>query len=302
MAVITTGAHPKALWPGVYAWWGTEYKKIPTQWSQVFDKKDSDLAYEEMVEATGFGLAPIKSEGGAISYDTHQQGPTTRFTHVTYGLGYIVTREEMEDNKYDKLSRSRASALAFSMAQSKEVVHANIFNRAFTSTYAGGDGKELVATDHPTVSGTQSNELSPAADLSEAALETMLIQIGNAKNTRGLKIALKAQKLIVPIELEFEATRILNSTLRAGTANNDINAMRSMGMLPGGVFAWNYLTQGDDFFIKTNCPSGLVSFEKRAIEFKKDNDFDTENAKAKSTERYIPGWADWRSVYGSTGV
>lgn len=302
MAVITTGAHPKALWPGVHAWWGTAYKKIPTQWSQVFDSRDSDLAYEEMVEATGFGLAPIKTEGGAISYDTHTQGPTTRFTHVTYGLGYIVTREELEDNKYEKLSKARASALAFSMSQSKEVVHANIFNRAFNSSYTGGDGKELCATDHPTSSGTQSNELSPAADLSEAALETMLIQIGNAKNTRGLRIALKGEKLIVSIDNEFEAHRILNSQLRSGTANNDVNAIRSMGLLPGGVFAWTYLTTTDDFFIKTNCPDGIVSFQKRAIEFKKDNDFDTENAKAKSTERYIPGWADWRSVFGSVGV
>lgn len=302
MAVISTGNHPKALWPGIHAWWGLSYKKHPKQFTQVFDVRDSDLAYEEMVEATGFGLAPVKTEGGAISYDTHSQGPTTRFTHVVYGLGYIVTREEREDNKYEKLSKSRSAALAFSMAQSKEIVHANIVNRAFDSNFVGGDGVELVSTAHPTVSGLQSNELSPAADLSEAALETMLIQIGNAKNARGLRIALKGEKLIVPIELQFEAERILNSVLRSGTANNDTNAIRSMGLLPQGCFGWNYLTTGDDFFIKTNCPDGLVSFQKRAVEFVKDNDFDTENAKAKSTERYIPGWADWRSMFGSPGV
>lgn len=302
MSVISRGNHPKALWPGIHAWFGLSYDKYPAQWKGVFDSENSTMAYEEDVESTGFGYAQLKAEGSAISYDSHNQGPTTRYTHVTYGLGYIVTREELEDNKYEKVSRARSRALAFSMKETKEVVMANIFNRAFTSSYTGGDGKEMIATDHPTVAGSQSNELSPAADLSEAALETMLIQIGDATNSRGLKIKLTGRKLIVPPALQFEAERILNSNLRPGTANNDVNAIRSMGMLPDGCMVWNYLTDTDAFFIKTNCPDGLNHFQRRALEFKQDNDFDTENAKAKSTERYSGGWSDWRAVYGSTGV
>ncbi len=302
MAVISTGNHPKALWPGVKAWYGIGYDEIPAQWSQVFSKESSDKSYEEMVEATSFGLAPVKSEGSAISYDSHVQQSTTRFTNVTYGLGYIVTREEIEDNKYEKLSKARAKALGYSMRQTKEVVHGNIFNRAFTSAYAGGDGKEMCATDHPTVNGTQSNELNPAADFSEAALETLLIQIRNARNSRGLRINLTGQKLLVPAELQFDAARVVNSVLRPGTANNDINAQKYMGMLPDGVMTWVYLDQGDDFFILTDCPDGIMSFQRRGMEFDKDNDFDTENAKAKATERYVAGWADWRKVYGCVGV
>lgn len=302
MAVITSGNHPKALWPGVKAWYGIGYNEIPTQWSKVFAKETSDKSYEEMVEATSFGLAPVKSEGAAISYDSHTQQSTTRFTNVTYGLGFIVTREEIEDNKYEKLGKARAKALGYSMRQTKEVVAANVFNRAFNSSYTGGDGKELCATDHPTVNGTQSNELNPAADLSEAAIESLLIQIRNAKNSRGLRINLTGRQLLVPPDLEFEATRIVNSVLRSGTANNDVNAMKSMGMLPDGVMCWVYLDQTDDWFIKTDCPDGVVLFQRRAMEFGKDNDFDTENAKAKATERYSVGWADWRAVYGSVGV
>jgi hypothetical protein len=302
MSVIISGNHPKALWPGIRQWWGIQYNKLPKQWSQVYDQDTSDKQYEEDVESTGFGLAQVKAEGQSISYDTYSQGPTTKYTHVTYGLGWIVTREGIEDNKYDQLARARTTGLAFSMGQTKEIVGANIFNRAFNSGFAGGDGKEMIATDHPTVSGVQSNELSPAADFSEAALETMLIQIGNARNARGLRIALKAQKLIIPIALEFEAERVLGSVQRAGTANNDVNAMRAMGKFPQGTFAWNYLTDEDAFFIKTNAPNGLNQLQRRAIEFKNDNDFDTENAKAKSTERYVFGWSDWRSVYGTTGI
>ena len=302
MAVITRGNHPKALWPGIREWFGVSYKELPAQWRQVFSNMTSDQAYEEDVETTGFGYAQQKPEGSAISYDSHNQGPTTRYTHTTWGLGYIVTREEIEDNKYEKVSRARARSLAFSMRQTKEVNLANIFNRAFTSAYAGGDGKEMVATDHPSLSGSQSNELSPAADLSEAALEAMMIQINTATNSRGMRIKLTPRKLIVPPQLTFEAERLVATQLRPGTANNDINAMRNMGMLPDGVFVWNYLTDEDAFFIKTDCPDGLNHFQRRALEFKKDNDFDTENAKAKSTERYSAGWSDWRAVYGSTGV
>lgn len=300
--IITTGAHPKALWPGVHSWFGLKYKEKPLQCDAVFDTQSSSKKYEEVVESTSFGLAPVKSEGGSISYDTHSQGPTTRYTNVVYGLGYIVTREEMEDNQYLELSKSRARSLAFSMRTTKETVASNVFNRAFNSSFAGGDGKEMIATDHPTLDGLQSNELSPAADLSEAALEAMLIQISNARNSRGLRINIKGEKLIIPVEYQFEAHRILNSVLRVGTANNDVNAMRSMGMLPGGVVTWNYLTDTDAFFIKTDAPEGLKHFQRRKMEFRKDNDFDTENAKAKATERYSFGHDEWRSIYGSEGA
>ena len=301
--VITRGNFPKLLWPGLNKVWGTAYNQYPAQWSQVFDdSKASNMAYEEDVEATGFGLASIKTEGGSISYDSHSQGPTTRYTHVTYALGFQCTREEEEDNKYEKVAKGRTRMLAFSMRQTKEIVLANIFNRAFNSSYTGGDGKEMVATDHPIVAGTQSNELSPAADLSEAALESMLIQIGDATNSRGLKIRLQGRKLIVPNALQFEAERILNSNLRPGTANNDVNAMRSMGKLPDGVFVWNYLTDTDAFFIKTDSPDSVKHFTRRAVEFKQDNDFDTENHKYKSTERYSAGWSDFRGIFGSEGV
>lgn len=302
MAVIISGAHPKSLWPGVKEWFGLGYNEIPVQWSQVFSKDTSDQSYEEMVEATGFGLAPVKAEGESIRYDSHAQQQIQRFINVTYGLGYIVTEEEIDDNKYEKLSKGRAKALGYSMRQTKEVVHANIFNRAFSGSYVYGDGVAMCSTAHPTTSGNQSNSLSPAADLSEAALETMLIQISNAKNNRGLRIGLTGRKLVVPPELQFDANRIVNSNLRAGTANNDLNAMKNMGMLPDGVFVWQYLDQGDDFFIKTDCPMGVISFQRKPLSFAKDNDFDTSNAKAKATERYVPGLGDFRAIYGCTGV
>lgn len=302
MAVITTGNHPKALWPGVKAWFGASYNEIPLQHTEVFSVDTSDKAYEEDVEMTGFGLAPVKSEGGSISYDSHTQGPTTRYTNVVYGLGYIVTEEEIEDNKYEKVSKARARALARSMRQTKEIVGSNVFNRAFTAAYAGGDGQELIANAHPTVNGTQSNYLATPADLSEASLEDMFIMIMNATDTRGLRIRLMPRKLIVPSNLAFEAERIVKSNLQNDTANNAINAIKSKGLLPEGVMVWQYLTDTDAWFVKTDAPDGLKLYNRRALSFDKDNDFDTSNAKAKATERYVFGWSDWRSVYGSEGA
>lgn len=301
MAVISTGNHPKALWPGVAAWWGLSYKKHPMEWSMIFDEKTSDKAYEEDVEATGFGLAPVKAEGSAVSYTSHTQGATTRYTNVAYALGFIVTKEEMDDNQYEKLAKSRTESLAFSMRTTKEIVHANVFNRAFTAAYAGGDGQEMISADHPVIGGTQSNYLATPADLSEASLEDVLIMINTAKNSTGLQIALTGQKLIVPPQLAFEAERIVASTLRPATADNDVNAMKSMGMLPGGVVVNHYLTDADAWFVKTDAPNGLTHYKRKAVEFSRDSDFDTENAKAKAYERYSAGWTDWRSVYGSEG-
>lgn len=300
--VITTGNHPKALWPGMRAFWGRQYSEHPVEWKQVFEDNTSEKNYEEDTEVTGFGLATTKDQGAAVSYDSESQGPTKRYTHVTYGLGYIVTREELEDNLYEVVSKRRIKALAFSVRQTEEIIAANILNRAFNSSYTGADAKELCATDHGTVSGSQSNELATPADLSEASIEDLCIQIMNATNSRGLRIALMPKKLIVSPSEAFNAERIMKSQLQSGTANNDINAIRAMGAIPGGVVVNHYLTNLDDFFIQTNAPNGLMRFTRRSTEFRQDNDFDTENAKAKSTLRFSVGWTDWRGIYGSAGA
>lgn len=299
---ITTGNHPKSLWPGVKAFFGKTYREKPTVYSMVFDSMTSDKAYEEVVEETGFGLAPQKAEGASVSYDTDAQGYTTRFTNVTYGLGAVVTREAIEDNQYENVASRKASKLARSMRQTKENVHANVLNRAFTAAFAGGDGVELLATNHPSLVGNQQNELTVAADLSEASLEDVLTLIRLATDSRGLRIQLEGQKLIVPPQLAFEATRILSSTNQSGTANNDINAMKALGLLPGGVVVSDFLTDTDAFFVKTDAPEGLMTFQRRALALTQDNDFDTENARMKATERYVAGWGDWRGLFGSPGV
>lgn len=303
MAVITTGNHPKALWPGIEKWFGMKYNEYPAQWSKVFKKSSSDKKYEENVESTGFGLLPQKSEGGSISYDSHQQGPTSRYTHITYGMGYIVTAEEISDNQYTEVSMNRSESLAFSARQTKEIVAANVFNRGFTAAYAGGDGQELFSANHPSLAGDQSNILSAGADLSEASIESLAIQVSNAKNSRGLQIALKPQMLIVSPNDQFEAYRIVNSVLQSGTPNNDINAIRAMSLFPKGVFVWQYLTDDlDAFYITTDAPTGLRMFQRWEGKFTKDNDFDTDNAKAKYIDRYSFGWSDWRAAYASQGA
>lgn len=302
MAVITTGSHPKSLWPGVKKFFGTTYAEKPMVCEMVFDEYTSDKAYEEYVEETGFGLAPIKPEGSGVSYDTDAQGYVRRMTNVTYALGAKITREAIEDNQYEDVATKKAAKLARSMRQTKENVFANILNRGFNSSYTGGDGKELLAADHPTLSGSQSNELAVAADLSEASLEDILTLIRGFKDSRGLRIQGKGMLLIVPPELEFEATRIVSSVNQSGTANNDINAMRELGMLPQGVAVWDYLTDADAFFVKTDIPEGMIRQERRAIELEQDNDFDTKNACMMASERYSAGWADWRGIAGSPGA
>lgn len=301
MGVITRSAHPSALWPGVKAWFGNNYNTLPAEWSQIFSKETSDKAYEEVVEATGFGLAPVKGEGASLAYDTDGEGYKARFTHVVYGLGYIVTREELEDNKYKEVSNRRSRALAFSMRTTAEIVHANILNRAFSGSYTGGDGVALCSSAHPTRSGNQSNLLA-AADLSEAALEDGLKAVMQAKNNRGLNIAVRAEQLIIPTAESFNAERILKSALRSGSANNDVNAVRSMGLLPKGAVVNHYLTDADAWFIQTDVPEGMLSYWRREVALEKDSDFDTENAKAKATMRFAAGWGDWRAIYGSAGA
>jgi hypothetical protein len=301
MATINTGSHPASLWPGVKSFFGKIYDEKPLIAGMVFDEVSSDKSEEKYVEETGFGLASVKSEGGPIAYDTDQQGYTQTLTNVTYSLGGKVTMEAIMDNKYEPVAMRKAKKLARSMRQTKENVFANILNNGFTSA-TGGDGKELLATDHPTLDGTQSNELSVAADMSEASIEDMLTQIRGAKDSRGLRIQLKGRKLIVPPELEFEATRILSSTNQSGTANNDINALREGGMLPDGVVVWDYLTDEDAWFIKTDADDGLIMQNRMDVKFEQDNDFDTKNACMSAIARYVGGWGDWRAVFGSPGV
>lgn len=302
MSVITSGNHPKLLWPGLKALFGTTYADVPLQHTEVFETFESDKSYEEDVELTGFGLAPVKSEGSGISYDSHTQGPTTRYTNVTYGLGFIETIEAVEDNQYKSRATSRTKMLARSMRITKETVMANIINRGFDSNYVGGDGKELLATDHPSLSGSQQNELTTAADLSEASLEDLFILIMNATDSRGLRIRLMPKKLIVPSNLTFEAERIVKSNLQNDTSNNAINAIKSKGVLPEGVMTWQYLTDTDAWFVKTDAPESLKLFNRRALAMAKDSDFDTDNFKHKATERYSGGWSDWRGIFGSAGA
>lgn len=306
MGVITTGNFAKDLVPGVKTWFATKYKEYPIEYLDIFDKTTSTKAFEEEVGVTGFGLAQIKTEGAGISYDDQSQGYISRYTHVTYGLGFIITREMHDDGISVTVSLRRAGALAFSIRQTKETVGANVLNRAFTSTYtmgANSDGKELLATDHPNKSGgTWSNELATASDLNEAALEQACIDIGAFKTDRGLTIAIRPMKLIIPTALEFDAHRILKSIGRVDTANNDINAIRSSGKIPQGVCVNHYLTDSDAWFLKTDCPDGMKYMERKADSFGSENDFDTENARFKATFRGSFGWSDPRGLFGSPGA
>lgn len=302
MGVMNTGSFAKALYPGVKKWFGDEYARTPMQYTEIFDVQNSTRAYEEIAQAVGFGLMPVKPEGAAISYDERKQGFITRFTHATYAMGFIVTEEAIEDDQYDVVAPRRARALANSVRITKETVGANVLNRAFNSTYTGGDGKELCATDHPNFSGgTWSNELATAADLSEASLEQLCINIRQATDDRGLRIALMPQALIVPSDLAFEAERILRSTQQSGTANNDVNALRSMGVIPR-IIVNDYLTDADAWFVKTDAPDGMICFNRKDVKFEIDNDFDTSNAKFKASFRKSFGWGDPRGIYGSPGA
>lgn len=306
MAVETTGAHPKAFWPGVYDWFGTSYTEHPEEYPDLFDFASSSQNYEEEVEDTNYSLAPVKNEGSAISYVTSNQGYTKRYRHVAYALGTMVTHEEKSDNLYEKVGKARSRKLAFSMRQTKEVVCANVYNRAFNASYTGGDAVSLLSTAHPSLAGNWSNKLSTDADLSEASLEDLLIQIAQATDSIGHKIALRGNKLIVPTNEMFEACRILESQLRVGTANNDVNAIRSKGLLPQGYVVNHYLTDSDAWFIRTDSPNGMRFFDREAgrgtPKFDQDNDFDTKNAKMAAYMRFSIGWTDPRGMYGSAGA
>lgn len=300
--VITTGSHPKALWPGIKAWWGQTYAEHATEYDKLFDKDTSNQNYEEDVQLTGFGLAPIKSEGAGVAYDSEVQGFVTRYTHVAYALGYIVTKEELDDNLYESVSKRRAAALAMSFRQTKENVGANVYNRAFSSTYKGGDGKALCATDHPnTTGGTWANKPTVDADLSEASLEDAMIAIMGFQNDRGLLINVMPRSLIIARQEWYNANRILKSVYRPGSADNDINVLKATNALPEGIVMNHYLTSPHAWFIRTNIQNGMKYYERVGISFDQDNDFDTMNAKAKGYERYSFGWSDPRAIYGVNG-
>jgi hypothetical protein len=296
----TRSTMPDLLWPGIQAIFGNNYEKLDKEYTRIFDVRRSNKAYEKVVEATGLGLAAVKGEGSSIQYDTPGQGPSSVFTHVTYGLGYIITREAVEDNQYQEVAESNAANLPWSMLTTKEIVHANILNRGFNGSYLGGDGQPLFSASHPTANGTQSNLLT-AADLSESVLEDALTQIASAKNSAGLPIALRAVRLIVGPGQIFNATRILESQGRVGSANNDVNAIKTLGLVPEIVIN-HYLDDLDAWYLQTNVPNGLISYQRRALELEKDEDFDTENKKHKATERYSAGWGDYRAVFGNAGV
>jgi hypothetical protein len=309
---INSGSFAKALWPGVKSWYGDAYDEYGVEWTKLVDTETSRRAFEEIVGGSYFGLASVKNEGSPVTYDSARQGFTTRFNHVVYALGFIITREAYEDDQYDVVGKLKARSLAFSMRQTKEIVVANMYNRAFNTSYVGGDAATMIASaggggssTHPNIAGgTWTNGPATAVDLSEAALEQAVIDIAGFTNDRGLKIAVRPRCLIIPKELMFEAQRILKTSGRPGTELNDVNAIRDMGLIPD-VVVNHYLTDTDAWFIRTDAaPSGqgLVLFERRGDEFKMDEDFDTENAKYKASARYSVGWADARAVYGSPGA
>jgi len=301
--VINTSNHPKLLWPGVHATWGQVYNEHPVEYGDLYTQLDSDKAYEQDVQITGFGLAPIKSQGAPVSYDSEQQGVITTYTHIAYALGYIVTYEELRDNLYEEVSMRRAKANAFSMTQTIENVAAFLYNNAFTSSYfTTGDGQALVSTTHVNATGgTYSNALSPAADLSEASLEDLTIQIMGTQNDRGLLINIMPTSLHIPRQEWYNANRILKSVLQSNTGNNNINVLKATNAFPGGIKLNHYFTAPHAWFVRTNCPNGMQMFWRDRPMFDQDNDFDTKNAKAATYMRFSVGCTDPRGIFASNG-
>ena len=293
----------KELLPGLNALFGLEYARYDQEHEQIFETESSDRAFEEEVMLTGFDTAPVKSEGAGVAFDQAQEAFTSRYTHETIALAFSITEEAVEDNLYDKLSARYTRALARSMSNTKQVKGAAVLNNAFNTSYPGGDTKALCVSDHPTVGGPDlRNVLSTAADLNETSLEQALIDIAAFTDERGLKVALQGLKLIIPKELQFTADRLLETPGRVGTADNDINAIRNMGMVPEGYTVNHYLTDTDAWFIKTDCPNGLKMFNRAAIKTSMEADFDTGNVRYKTRERYSFGWSDPRTVFGTPGA
>jgi hypothetical protein len=292
----------KELEPGLNALFGLEYKNYADEHAEIFDVENSDRAFEEEVMLAGFANASVKPEGSSVNYDTAQESFTARYTHETLALAFSITEEAIEDNLYDRLASRYTKALARSMANAKQVKAANVLNNAFDSSFTGGDGVELCSAVHPIVAGTFKNELSTAADLNETSLEQALIDIAAMTDERGLKIAAKGTKMIIPSALQFTAERLMKSQGRTGTADNDINAVGSMGMIPQGYVVNHYLTDTDAFFIKTDVPNGLKMFVRAPIKTAMEGDFETGNVRYKARERYSFGFSDPRGIFGSPGA
>ena len=293
----------KELEQGLNALFGLEYKRYEDEAAQIFDNESSDRAFEEEVMLSGFGTADVKPEGSGVQYDDAQETYTARYTHETVALAFALTEEAIEDNLYDRISSRYTKALARSMATSKQVKGANVLINAFAASgYNGGDGESLCGNAHPTLNGNQSNIPSTAADLSETSLEQALIDIAGYQDERGLKIAAQGQKMIIPKELQFTAERIMKSQGRVGTADNDINAIKAMGMVPQGYTVNHYLTDTDAWFIKTDVPNGMKHFVRAPLKTAMEGDFDTGNVRYKARERYSFGWSDGRGIYGNQGA
>ena len=292
----------KELEPGLNALFGLEYDRYENEHAEIFEEESSDRAFEEEVMLGGFSTAPVKGEGTAIQFDDAQETYTARYTHDTIALAFSITEEAIEDNLYDRLASRYTKALARSMAQTKQIKAAAILNNAFSTGSPIGDGAALCSAAHPSLSGNQSNILAVAADLNETSLEQMLIDIAGQTDERGLKIAVRGMKLIIPKELQFIAERVINSNLRSGTADNDTNAIKSIGMLPDGAVVNHFLTDSDAYFIKTDAPNGFKYFNRSPIKTGMEGDFDTGNMRFKARERYSFGVSDWRSVFGTPGA
>ena len=293
----------KELLPGLNVLFGNEYKRYEEEHKAIFETETSERSFEEETKLSGFGTAPVKGEGAAIAYDNAQEAWTARYNHETIALGFAITEEAMEDNLYGSLSARYTKALARSMANTKQVKAANILNNGFNSSYAGGDGKPLFDTQHPLVSGgVNSNEPSTPADLNETSLEAAIIQIAAWTDERGLLIAAKPRKLIIPPALMFVATRLLETELRTATADNDTNAIRAMGAIPEAYGVNHYLTDTDAWFIRTDVPNGLKHFIRSPLSQTMDGDFDTGNVRYKARERYSFGWSDPLGMFGSPGA
>ena len=294
----------KELEPGLNALFGMEYDRYENQHAEIYTTESSDRAFEEEVMLSGFGAAPTKSEGGAVNFDDANEAYTARYNHETIALAFSITEEAVEDNLYDRLGARYTRALARSMAHTKQVKAASVLNNAFTAgAFAGGDGVALCDASHPLTSGgTFANEPATAADLNETSLEDALINIAGFVDERGLKVALRGMKLIIPRQLQFVAERLMVSNLRVGTADNDVNALRSMGMLPNGYAVNDFLTDPDAFFIMTDAPRGMIHFERTALSTNMEADFDTGNMRYKARERYSFGFSDPRCIFGSPGA
>ena len=293
----------KMLEPGLNTLFGLEYDQYPPEWSTVFSTNSSQKAFEEDVLLEGFGNAPVKAEGAAVSYDAASQQWTARYQHDTIALAFSITEEAEDDGRYGAIASRYTKALARSMASTKEIKAANVLNNAFAgSGVTGGDGVTLCATNHPTRNGNQSNTLATAADLSETSLEQMLIQIADMKDDRGLRIAAQGKMLVIPTAYSFVAERLLESQLRTGTADNDINAIRAGGYLPQGYHVMRRLTDSDAFFLVTDVPDGLKHFQRSPLKKGMEGDFETGNVRYKVRERYSFGFTDWRGVFGSEGA